>query len=82
MTMWNEEYETMLVIKEMSALIPKGNEKLLPDLATLLYDAELLSKGILLKSSIEFGKLLEERGDSKLKALYDETKQNEKQLSI
>lgn len=80
MTMWNEEYETMLVIKEMSALIPKGNEKLLPDLATLLYDAELLSKGILLKSSIEFGKLLEERGDSKLKALYDETKQNEKTI--
>lgn len=80
MTVWDEENETMQVIKEMSVLMPMGNEKLLPDLATLLYDAELLSKGILLKSSIEFGKLLEEKGDTKLKALYDETKQNEKTI--
>lgn len=80
MSVWNDENQTMQVIKEMSVLMPVGNEKLLPDLATLLYDAELLSKGILLKSSIEFGKLLEERGDAKLKALYDESKQNEKTI--
>ena len=58
--------------------MPMGNEKLLPGLAALLYDTELLSKGILLRSSIEFSKLLEEKGDAKLKALYDETKRNEK----
>ena len=80
MTVWDEENKTMQLIKEMSVLMPMDNEKLLPDLATLLYDAELLSKGILLKSSIEFSKLLEERGDAKLKALYDETKRNEKTI--
>lgn len=80
MTVWGEDNETMQVIKEMSVLMPMSNEKLLPGLAELLYDAELLSKGILLRSSIEFSKLLEEKGDAKLKALYDETKRNEKTI--
>lgn len=80
MTAWDDENKTMQVIKEMAVLLPVGNEVLLPDLASVLYDVELLSKGILLKSSIEFGRLLEKRGDAKLKALYDETKQNEETI--
>jgi hypothetical protein len=44
------------------------------ELAGVVYDAELLSKGILLNSSIEFEKVLATKGDQKLKATYEQSK--------
>lgn len=41
-----------------------------PETATLLYDASLVNKGLLLASSIEFARFLEQSGDKELIAAY------------
>lgn len=61
-------------------MIPAEDASLQADFAAVAYDAELLAKGILLNSAIEFEKLLQQKGDKKMKALYEETKENETQI--
>lgn len=74
MLTWREEVKGIQAFLEMMALLPVGYEALSGDIAALAYDAELLSKGILLNSSIEFGKLLAQKGNEQLKKLYDKIK--------
>lgn len=74
MTTWNDEHRNIQGIMEMLATMPQGNESLLPELSALAYDCMLLSKGILLNSSIEFEKVINASNDAKLKATYEETK--------
>ena len=87
MITWQQEYEHIEEMKELLTLLPeeenlKSEEKtsLLGDLTALAYDAELLSKGILLNSSIEFEKVLREKGDQKLIDIYQQTQANEKEI--
>ena len=80
MITWREEEQNIKQIKEMMVMLPPGNEKLMPDLAALVYDAELLSKGILLKSAIEFSNILEKQGNAKLKGIYQQCLKNEQEI--
>lgn len=81
MITWSQESANMKEIYDLLMLLPAGNETLLPDLAALSYDAALLSKGILLKSSIEFEKILQQYGDYTLKSKYDLIKSNDAEIA-
>ena len=48
--------------------------------ATLVYDLQLLSKGLLLNSSIELGKVIESSGDNSLKEAYANAIELEKRI--
>ena len=76
MATWSEEKNEMQELKEMLVTMPLGNENLMDDLLALVYDAALLSKGILLNSSIAFEKVLAEQGNPELQTIYEQTKAN------
>lgn len=80
MATWSQEKDDMQSMKEMLVELPESNENLKNDLAALVYDAALLSKGILLNSSIEFEKVLAEQGDEQLKFVYAQIKANEERI--
>lgn len=69
-------------ITEMSAMIvdlPQGTEDhqdLYMRLSNLIYEGQLLSKGILLSSNIEFDKVLNRYGTPDMKSTYQEIKNN------
>lgn len=52
----------------------------LSQLPAACYDAELLSKGILLNSSIEFGRVLQSQGDPQLVSAYEQIQANETEM--
>ncbi len=58
----------------------KEDEVLAAKLSPVIYDVELLSKGILLKSSIEFEKVLRELGNQDVMAKYQRSKEIESEL--
>lgn len=74
MTAWQNEKQSVQDIMYMLATLPVGQEALMADLSALAYDCMLLSKGILLNSSIEFEKIVNASDDANLKATYAETK--------
>lgn len=80
MATWKKETNNIQELKELLITIPEGNPQWTNDIAALIYDAALLSKGILLNSSIEFEKVLAEKGDDNLKGIYEQTKANLAQL--
>ena len=80
MTTWNDEKNNMQELKEMLVTLPIGNETYMDELSALVYDAALLSKGILLNSSIEFEKVLAAQGDANLQAIYEQTKANNAEI--
>lgn len=80
MTTWAEEKKNVEEIMELLVTLPEGNELLMADLSTLAYDCMLLSKGILLNSSIEFEKVVNASNDAKLKATYEEIKRINSEL--
>ena len=81
MIVWGDEKKNISQLMELLIEMPKENETLKSQLAGIAYDAQLLSKGILLNSSIEFGKVLASKGDVKLKELYVKTKANELEIA-
>ncbi len=81
MTLWNEEFFNITILRELLVTLPDGNDSLMNELTALMYDAELLAKGILLNSSIEFEKVLREKGDKKLIDTYDLIKRNEDEIN-
>ncbi len=82
MLTWREEENRIRDFFDMMATRPVGYESLNGDIAALAYDVELLSKGILLNSSIEFGKLLAQKENKKLKMVYDDIKSADEQIRV
>lgn len=81
MVVWREQLESIQQICDLLVRkLLEGDTAFLPDLASLVYDAELLSKGILLKSAIEFGKVLEEQGNVELQQAYARLRENAKEI--
>ncbi len=80
MIVWGEEKKEISQMLELLIELPEDQENLAKQMAGIAYDAELLSKGILLNSSIEFGKVLAEKGDAKLKDAYEQSKANEAEI--
>lgn len=76
MATWQDEAASIHELQELMVMLPVGQEELMNELAGVVYDAELLSKGILLNSSIEFEKVLADKGDAQLKAAYEQSKAN------
>ncbi len=76
MATWNEEKNEIQELKELLVNLPVGNEVLIDDLTALVYDAALLSKGILLNSSIAFEKVLADNANPQLQTLYEKIKSN------
>ena len=81
MTTWNDQKGNMQELKEMLVTLPVGNETLVDDLSALVYDVALLSKGILLNSSIEFEKVLAAQGNAELQGIYEQTKANNAEIA-
>lgn len=72
---WNRELINISELGELIFDIPQDTE-LYTDISNLIYESELLSKGILLSSNIEFEKVLKRYGTSKMMSDYDEIKEN------
>ena len=73
---WKQELSN---ITEMNALItelPEGTLDLYSRLSNLIYEGQLLSKGILLSSNIEFDKVLNRYGTPEMKSRYEQVKTN------
>jgi tetratricopeptide (TPR) repeat protein len=80
MIVWGDEKKDISQMLELLIELPDVQENLAKEMAGVAYDAELLSKGILLNSSIEFGKVLAAKGDAKLKDAYEQSKANEAEI--
>lgn len=81
MATWQDEASAIQQLLELMVSLPIGQESLMDELAGVVYDAELLSKGILLNSSIEFEKVLARKDNKKLKAAYEQSKANADQIA-
>lgn len=80
MIVWGDEKKDISQMLELLIELPDNKSAQAKQMACIAYDVELLSKGILLNSSIEFGKVLAEKGDAKLKAAYEQSKANEAEI--
>lgn len=80
MLVWMEEKKNMQALLELLVSLPAGHDALKNDLAALAYDAELLSKGILLTSAVEFEQILRQT-DARLLADYEQARSNDKKLA-
>ena len=71
---WYTEAGNVNDMLSLMTTMSEGNAGLRDSLNAIAYDAELLSKGILLNSSVEFEKLLAAHGDKSLNATYAKTR--------
>ncbi len=77
---WQEEMSNISQLQELLVTLPDTLLQYKNDLTSIVYDAELLSKGILLNSSIEFEKLLNDKNDQRLLEIYQKTKSNRNEI--
>lgn len=82
MLLWKDEKWNVNEIMDLLVTLPTGNESLMPRLSALAYDCMLLSKGILLNSSIEFEKVIASSGNDKLKEAYEKTKKTNEEIKL
>ena len=77
---WKQELST---ISELNSLLPSLplNQELYSTLSGLIYEGQLLSKGILLSSAVEFDKVLERYGTPDMKAKYITIKENTEKIA-
>ena len=80
MLLWKDEKWNVDEIMDLLVTLPSGNENLMPSLSALAYDCMLLSKGILLNSSVEFEKVIASSGNDKLKEAYEKTKKTNEEI--
>ena len=81
MQTWQEETKNIQELLELLTIIPQDKSGLYSEFSAIAYDAVLLSKGILLNSSIEFEKVIAQHGDKKLKELYEQIKSISNEIS-
>lgn len=74
--MWQRQLETIEQMNEAFCDIYANAPNYSSKLASIIYEGQLLSKGILLNSNIEFEKILQRSGNKTLLAKYDAIKQN------
>lgn len=78
--LWEEEKYNVRNIQELFAMVEAPG--LHDRMSTLMYDLQLLSKGILLNSAISLSNVIEMSGDEKLKTDYRSIQELEEQLSL
>lgn len=74
---WNEQQRQIDDYRFNVAVLPDSLTDFKPLFIPALYDMELISKGIMLNSVIEFEKVLELNGDKQLLNIYDKVKENQ-----
>lgn len=72
---WNEYSDVQDSLMSMALLLSEKGV-----MAGLAYDVQLLSKGILLNSSIEFEQVLRSTGDAEIMSVYEQIKANTNQM--
>ena len=77
---WKEQQEHIDDFRFDIATLPDSVSNLMPLFIPTLYDMELISKGIMLNSVIEFERVLNNNNDAKLLAVYKEIKGNQQQI--
>ena len=80
MLTWSEVASTIAEIEGLLVEEPDHSIDYRGELAALMYDAELLSKGLLLNSAIEFEKLLASKNDQHLTDIYHQMKTNRNEI--
>ena len=71
---WDEQQQHIDDYRFNVAALPDSVTDLMPLYVPVLYDMELISKGIMLNSVIEFEKVLKKKGDKELLKIYYEIK--------
>lgn len=77
---WKEQQDHIDEYRFDIATLPDSVNNLMPLFIPTLYDMELISKGIMLNSVIEFEKVLTSNNDTKLLAVYQQIKDNQQQI--
>lgn len=77
---WSGEQTSFDQMRELQVQLLTGDEALLRRMTATMYDATLLSKGILLNSSIEFSKIVAASGDAALQQLFEDTRHKQQQI--
>lgn len=77
---WDEQQRHIDDYRFNVAALPDSVTKLMPLFIPALYDMELISKGIMLNSVIEFEKVLEQSRDKKLIDIYRIIKENQQEI--
>ena len=72
---WEQELRNIVEMNELLTSLPQ-NPALYSRLCNLVYDGQLLAKGILLSSNVEFDRVLERHGTPEMKTRYAEIKAN------
>lgn len=73
---WKEELSNINEMNEMIVELPENSLDLYSGLSALIYEGQLLSKGILLSSNIEFDKILNRYGTPEMRNQYEQVKKN------
>lgn len=73
---WRQELDNISEMSSMISELPQETPELYARLSRLIYDGQLLSKGILLSSNVEFDKILNRYGTKEMKSRYDAIKSN------
>lgn len=77
---WDEQQQHIDDFRFNVAALPDSVTYLMPLYIPVLYDMELISKGIMLNSVIEFERVLEQNGDKELIDVYRKIKENQQQI--
>ena len=80
MRTWNSQYKSVQQIMKLLTNIPDNQTEVRGIIARVAYDVALLSKGILLNSTIEFSKVVQSKGNEHLKATYTQTQKNTERI--
>ncbi len=79
---WKEQQDHIDEFRFDIATLPDSVNNLMPLFIPTLYDMELISKGIMLNSVIEFEKVLANNNDAKLLSIYQQIKHNQQQIDV
>lgn len=73
---WKQELSNITEMNTLITELPQETPELYSQLSTLIYEGQLLAKGILLSSNIEFDKVLNRYGTPEMKKQYQQIKDN------
>ena len=73
---WKEELYNITEMNTLIADLPEDSPELYSRLSNLIYEGQLLAKGILLSSNMEFDKMLNRYGTPEMKSQYQQIKSN------
>lgn len=79
---WQQELRNIMEMNSLIVEIPLENPDLFAKLSTLIFEGQLLAKGILLSSNIEFDKILKRYGSAEMNSKYATIKQNLNKIDI